>query len=47
MTVMFVWLNPEDSLPCMFDLRLIADPAGTRQEDITLQNVKQGKEKGL
>jgi hypothetical protein len=47
MTVMLVWLNPEHSLPCMLDLRLIANPAGSRQKDITLQDVKQGKEKGF
>jgi hypothetical protein len=47
MSVVFICLHPEEALPSMLDLRLIADPSRSRQEHVTLQDVEECKQQRL
>lgn len=47
MSVMFVRLHPEQTLASMLDLRLIANPRGSRQQYVAIQDVEKCEQQRL
>lgn len=47
MAIMLICLYPEESLPSMHNLRLIADPRRTWKKHVASQNIEQSEQKRL